>query len=86
MGNRLKGESKLIEIYPNPTTDDVHIYVRNQDETYSYKIIDNLGHEIFSRINCTGNSDVNISQFSNGIYFLKVESQSNSSEHKIIKL
>jgi len=59
-----------INIYPNPTSNEIHID-NNRNLINSYKIVDNLGKTYFNvRKNITKNIKLDISELSNGVYFI----------------
>ncbi len=62
-------KENMIEIYPNPVKDKVHIY-SNTNETVTISIYDMLGKLILKE---TIHSDVvfDLSEYSNGVYFVK---------------
>ncbi len=75
-----------INIFPNPTTGVFVIAIRHLAEKQSYVEIYNLlGEKITSR-QSSGKTELDLSKESDGIYFLKVQTEKGISIHKIIKL
>lgn len=70
---------KTIRIYPNPSTE--FIQVSGLSETESYLVYSVLGTEITSGI-ISNNEKIDIKNYSNGLYFLKLE---NGNTIKFIK-
>ncbi|MGB0883038.1 MAG: T9SS type A sorting domain-containing protein [Vicingaceae bacterium] len=76
-------KSNSFQLYPNPTTEKVNlIFKENKKKTIS--IINLLGKEVFKTESNEFNSQLDISDYPKGIYFIKVESEGKSSSQKII--
>lgn len=75
--------SNSISIFPNPTTGILSISNSNNDIINKIEIIDFLGKTIL--VKSTNTSQIDISEFSNGIYILKIYSGSAFCQKKIIK-
>jgi hypothetical protein len=72
-----------IKIYPNPTTSMLNIIDEvNQFQNATIQIKNNLGQLVFSSPFTT---QINLSSFSAGMYFLSIQDKSNSKTVKIIK-
>ena len=71
---------KNIGIYPNPTTGIINF---NFSSNASVELYDNIGRKVknFSNQKTT---TIYISEFENGIYFLKINDFEKSSIHKIV--
>jgi len=75
-------ESQLLTeilVYPNPANNYINI-LRNTEEKANFELVSVLGETVLSGFLQTSNETLDISQFSTGVYFLKLENQS----HKII--
>lgn len=72
--NTLKGNNNSVRIYPNPVNDFIQV---NAEQTIdSYEIYSVLG-ECLVKQNCNGKQlQINVSQLTNGIYFLKLRNTS----------
>ncbi|MDD3998827.1 MAG: T9SS type A sorting domain-containing protein, partial [Candidatus Shapirobacteria bacterium] len=63
----------FIKLYPNPATDKITIesnYVNNKIEIYN-----NLGQNVCSCYSTDLTSEINVSEYPTGIYFVKVSNQ-----------
>lgn len=67
-----------ISIYPNPTTDVLNIKATNNNLPESYKVYNMLGQLVASKT-ILNESDlaVSTSNYSNGMYFIKIEKEGN---------
>lgn len=77
-----------ISIYPNPTSSELNVVMYDGfDASSSYMIYNNLGQVVKSsnKIEAQNEFIINTSQFSNGIYFLKIEKDGLSKTLKFIK-
>lgn len=77
-----------ISIYPNPTTNELNVVLyEGFNSTSSYIIYNNLGQVVkqSNKIEAQNEFKINTSQFSNGIYFLKIEKDGVSKTLKFIK-
>ncbi len=69
--------------FPNPTHDNVEITSRTAN--YTATVLNILGQEISSKSTNTGNLTIDLSTYTNGIYFVKLQEAANTSILKIIK-
>ena len=68
------------QIYPNPASDFLNI--KTQSGHYNFSIYNSLGQ----KVNATfSENKIDISHLSNGIYFIKVETETGSATKKFIK-
>ena len=74
--------TKSINVYPNPTNDVFTVVLNEPNEHFTISVYSSLGQEL---INTNSNTSIDISNFSNGIYFLKVEQNDRSWTTKIVK-
>ncbi|MBP7388753.1 MAG: multicopper oxidase domain-containing protein [Chitinophagales bacterium] len=75
--------SNNFSIYPNPTTDFLNI-VSNNNEIFTLAVFNSLGEKIHSVVS-TGNSKLETGNFPNGMYFLKLKTNTDSITQKFIK-
>ncbi|WP_445454737.1 T9SS type A sorting domain-containing protein [Flavobacterium sp. 25HG05S-40] len=75
-------ESLDVRIFPNPTSNDITIITTAT--IYSYEIIDVQGKVVKS--NHFEQNIINISELENGVYFIKINSENNSTTKKIVKI
>lgn len=74
----------MLSIYPNPTDDIINI--NSSELISSVQITDMLGNWLYSDINLkAGDSRLNLSGLSPGIYILKINCKENIYIKKIIK-
>lgn len=73
-----------IRVYPNPS-DGIFTVKTTNIETYDYEVIDITGKTILSQKDVISNyHQVDMSNFSNGIYFLKLQSGSQQTTFKLM--
>jgi hypothetical protein len=75
-----------IKIYPNPTTDNVHLSFIEKTGDISLSVCDITGRELFRKIIKDGACDVDLSDFNAGVFLFKITSADYSKVIKIIKL
>ena len=71
-----------IQIYPNPSKDQVNINATY--EINKIEILNNLGLSILKEIVESKVYQFNVSYLSPGIYFLKIENKQGSTLHKVL--
>lgn len=76
-------EDSRIYVYPNPTSCFINITFPNSD-AYSIEISDILGNLIKEKFSTTPVNKIDLSDFSNGIYFIKIINGNKSEAFKII--
>lgn len=73
-----------INIYPNPTSNEIHID-NTLNSINSFRIIDNLGNTYFnSQKNITEDIKLDISKLNNGVYFIVLNTKNGILSKKII--
>ncbi len=74
--------TKSLSIYPNPASDIVKV---NSEENINYIEILNISGQIvsFENVN-TNNAEINISNLSSGVYFIKVYTANDVTTQKLI--
>ncbi len=72
-------------IYPNPANSVLNYDVKNDVELSAININDISGKEVFRNSNTLGNSSIDISNLSSGVYFITFHSDKNSVTKKFIK-
>jgi para-nitrobenzyl esterase len=70
-------------IYPNPTKNSIDVEAQQQD--FSLLIFDISGKQIFEQHHISGKTQIDCSNFANGVYFLKIETEQETFTRKIIK-
>ena len=67
-------------IYPNPAESELNI---NSNAAFEYQMINSVGQVVMSGV-ANGNVKLNVSELNNGVYFLKVVANGNTSVEKVI--
>jgi hypothetical protein len=85
--------AQQLVVYPNPTTTGlVKLDFRDlPNGTYLIDIVDAVGHVLYTsnvsyKKNNNQNLDLDISSFKGGVYFIRVKSDKNQGQTKLIKL
>ncbi len=75
--NSKKTRSSEVKIYPNPANDIINIEIENNIQNGEILIYNSIGH-LVNRIDLTNNhKSINLSNFNNGLYFIKITENSN---------
>jgi hypothetical protein len=69
--------------YPNPTSSQINLLFDNSEDK-TVHLIDVLGNVVLTEQNSSNNIQLNLSNYSKGVYFVKVTASNNSSTQKII--
>jgi hypothetical protein len=78
-------EETSFQIYPNPAEEIINIIPVNEIKSGTLTICNILGEEIYNqKIDAQDRISINVSTFSNGIYFASILSEGNQSTRKII--
>ncbi len=86
LGNVLNSEQFFFDyltVYPNPSKDI--IYVKNKDIIDEYEIMNISGQVLEMKIVNLDIFEINIEEFSSGVYFLKLNSENNFKTIKVVK-
>ncbi len=74
-----------INIIPNPATDFMNILLPIIEGTQALKIFDITGKLVYTKeYSNASNIEINVSEFKKGIYFLKIDNQTNSYCKKVV--
>lgn len=73
-----------ISVYPNPTNGMLNIYIE-QPEQFEMIEVRNLNGQLIFTSNVQSNSSIDMSDFSNGIYYVRLVSGIKTINHKIVK-
>ncbi|HTB07280.1 MAG TPA: T9SS type A sorting domain-containing protein [Bacteroidia bacterium] len=76
-----------IGIYPNPTNGNMNVVLNFPEGDYNMNIVNVLGQTIYSdKVHVSGqyNSNIDMSGYGKGVYFLTVEGQNSKAEKKIL--
>ena len=78
-------QNLLFKVYPNPSSGFFYIELKN-DETVNLEILDVLGNVIYHKADYRNkDSPINLTNYADGIYLLKVSLGSSSNQLKLIK-
>lgn len=80
--NNMGIENSDIQIYPNPTCDKIYMEEKSGDKVESLKLFDGLGN-LLLKVNSSRSID--ISTYSNGVYFIECKTKLSTKRVKIIK-
>lgn len=72
-----------LKIYPNPSDEKIYVDLSNRNIT-SIKLINQLGQIVFEQKVENQILEINISQYTNGIYYLSIQSRDLSMTNKVI--
>ena len=74
-----------ISIYPNPTNGVLNVYVENP-ELFEYIEVRNInGQVIYNELLSSTSFQMDLVELANGVYFVRLVSEENIINHKIIK-
>lgn len=76
-------EKETILLYPNPVKEVLYVNM-NSGKTYSLSLINIIGKEVFSKTNLKGESTFNVESFKEGVYFVKIKTETSQTVKKII--
>ena len=68
-------------IYPNPAENELNI--NSSAASFEYQMINSVGQVVMSGV-ANGNVKLNVSELNNGVYFLKVVANGNTSVEKVV--
>jgi hypothetical protein len=75
-----------IEIFPNPASSKLHFNLGNTtNQKFNIIITNGLGQTMLTKLDTDLNDGLDISNLSNGIYFLKIQNQFAQKTFKVIK-
>lgn len=72
-----------LNIYPNPATD--YITVENANEFNTLKVVNVAGQVVYTTSNLTSNTQVEVSSFQSGVYFIVLEGENGTVSQKFVK-
>ncbi len=80
----VKGNSGKMTVYPNPNNGVFSVSLAN-GSTKSFDVIDVTGRVVLTGATSNDQFDVNISNLSNGVYYVKVKTDNKSEVVKVVK-
>ena len=69
----LSYELKEMDLYPNPATDELNVVLSSALIEFNYTIGNALGQIIYQGVISNGRSTINISSYSDGVYYMNIE-------------
>jgi hypothetical protein len=74
-------------VYPNPATDDITVFVANREKTtWSIEVTDFMGRTIRKGVIFSNrNNKINLDGFASGIYFVRISNEENFAVKKFVK-
>jgi hypothetical protein len=81
-------EPESVSVYPNPVSDYINITFNQPAKKYRIRILNVVGNEIYleeSSISNPGIRTIDLSNYTNGIYFINVQTDNKISLFKILK-
>lgn len=83
-------KDELLEIYPNPFNNELHIKFGKNNTNVSIKIVDPVGKVVYAKeLNQAAYTEISLNsdnpKLANGIYFVKITSEQNTRTYKIVK-
>ena len=80
--------SEEVEFYPNPTKDNVNLYIHGKDNTVDIRVIDGDGNILKTSCNEIHSSrkvQINLEEFSKGIYLIQLSGETVDKTVKIVR-
>ncbi len=74
----------LISIHPNPTDGFLKVVIANKISQVDYKIFNNLGQLLKEEKNIDKETNLDLSDLSNGTYFIRFETEQGFLSHQFI--
>ena len=83
--NRISSATNKLHIFPNPASSMINIHVPEaMAKATSFAIINTLGETVFESSLTGQNNTLDVSRFNRGIYFIKMQNQSESYVQKFV--
>jgi len=87
--NEFNADEDWISVYPNPASREFTIYPEYSGRftIYGVEVYDVLGEKVFSQQQTTNNKQqtIDVSEWSNGIYFVRIKTQEGTAVKKLVK-
>lgn len=75
-----------IHLYPNPTSSLLNVELNASEANLTFQVFDILGKQVFKRMGNSENlSKIHVSNFENGLYFIKISAGDKSETKRFIK-
>ena len=82
--NILELNSDILRVYPNPTTDFILINLADNFDVINFELFDLHARKIWTE-QITGDRRINLSAYSSGVYFYRVNAKGATQSGKLIK-
>ena len=82
--NKINTNGNYFLIYPNPAEDFLYIEVLNDNKEFYFEIIDIFGKSVYNKIINTNKEIIDISNYSKGVYIVRVNGEDAIKVEKII--
>jgi len=86
LGEKIIKHNEGVKVYPNPTNTTINIYLSSYTTSETLLITDVLGEEIYKGTLSGIDNSIDVSKWSEGVYFITIISQDNIITQKFIKL
>jgi hypothetical protein len=80
--------SEEVEFYPNPTKDNINLYIHGKDNTVDIRVIDGDGNILktsCNEIHASRKVQINLEEFSKGIYLIQLRGETVDKTVKIVR-
>jgi hypothetical protein len=74
-----------VEIYPNPASDVMFVNLISFEQQTQYQIVDQIGATIATGTMLSNNESIDLSTFSDGVYFIKIVNSKQTLVKRFIK-
>jgi len=74
-----------VKIFPNPTSSQFTVAVKNVNSGYSLELLDALGKVVKSQIIKSNSVNVNMAGYHKGVYFVRVSNEFETATYRVIK-
>lgn len=75
-----------LKLYPNPVADRLNIQVNGQTQLLSAEAFNNLGQSVFTSANTKQIETIDVSEWTAGVYLIKIQTTKGQSTKRFIKL
>lgn len=84
LSNTVFDVNKEIKIYPNPTAGMITISTDSDSDLYQYSLFSSIG-KVLLQGSFNGSKSIDLSSYSSGVYYLKLNSSDGTSSYKIVR-
>lgn len=80
-----ENEVVYFEVYPNPSSDRIHVKGDFSGDQLSVILLDALGSQVAETTVTSSNAEINVSELSSGMYFVQINDAVNTTTIPIVK-